>query len=74
MSGRHSFDELTEDFTPVRRARVDTCKAVLRAAMPLHEMRRAQAKAQKAAVEEGLNLPVPTQNQGRIRGPRSKLG
>ena len=30
MSGRHPFDELTKDFTPERRARVDARKAELR--------------------------------------------
>lgn len=34
MSGRHVFNELTNDFTPERRARVDGRKAELRAAMP----------------------------------------
>ena len=34
MSGRHLFGELTKDFTPERRARVDARKAELRAAMP----------------------------------------
>ena len=48
MSGRHAFDELTKDFTPERRARVDARKAGLRAAMPLHELRQARAMTQKA--------------------------
>ena len=43
MSGRHGFDELTKDFTPERRARVDARKAGLRAAMPLHELRQCGA-------------------------------
>lgn len=38
MSGRHLFGELTMDFTPERRARVDVRKMELRAAMPLHEL------------------------------------
>lgn len=38
MSGRHDFRELTKSFTPERRKRVETRKAELRAAMPLHEM------------------------------------
>ena len=40
MSGRQAFDKLTKGFTPERRARVDARKAELRAAMPLHELRR----------------------------------
>ena len=51
MSGRRSFDELTRDFTPERLARVDARKAELRAAMPLHELRRARAMTQKAVAE-----------------------
>ena len=43
MSGRHDFDELTKGFSPDRRKRVETMKAELRAAMPLHELRQARA-------------------------------
>ena len=43
MSGRRAFNDLTKDFTPERRARVDARKAELRVAMPLHELRRARA-------------------------------
>ena len=46
MSGRHLFDELTKDFTPERRARVEARKVGLRAAMPLHELRQARAMTQ----------------------------
>ena len=48
MSGRQAFDKLTKDFTPERRARVDARKAELRAAVRLHELRRARAMTQKA--------------------------
>ena len=51
MSGRHLFSELTKDFTPERRARVEARKAELRAAMPLHELRQARAMTQKAVGE-----------------------
>ena len=51
MSGRRSFDTLTKDFTPDRRARVETKKAELRAAIPLYELRRARAMTQKALCE-----------------------
>ena len=51
MSGRHLFSELTKDFTPERRARVEARKAELRAAMPLHELRPARAMTQKAVGE-----------------------
>ena len=58
MSGRQAFDELTKDFTPERRARVDARKAALRAAMPLHELRRARAMTQKA-VGDALKVKQP---------------
>ena len=48
MSGRHDFRELTKSFTPERRKRVETRKAELRAAMPLHELRQARAMTQRA--------------------------
>lgn len=43
MSGRHPFSELTRDFTPERRRRVDEVKRELLAEMPLHELREAPA-------------------------------
>ena len=59
MSGRHLFDELTKDFTPDRRARVEARKAELRAAMPLHELRQARVMTQKAVGEVlGVNQPA----------------
>ena len=58
MSGRHGFDELTKDFTPERRARVDARKAGLRAAMPLHELRQARAMTQKAVGDGVMNDPA----------------
>ena len=55
MSGRHAFNELTKDFTPERRTRVDGRKAELRAAMPLYELRRAREMTQQ---EVGKTLHV----------------
>ena len=46
MSGRHSFSELTKDFTPERRQRISEMKSELLAEMPLHELRRARALTQ----------------------------
>ena len=46
MSGRHSFSELTKDFTPERRQRIAEIKSELLAEMPLHELRRARALTQ----------------------------
>ena len=58
MSGRNAFHDLTKDFTPERRARVDARKAELRAAMPLHELRQARAMTQKS-IGEALNVNQP---------------
>ena len=58
MSGRNLFSELTKDFAPERRARVEARKAELRAAMPLHELRQARAMTQKA-VGEVLKVNQP---------------
>ena len=59
MSGRRPFSELTKDFTPERRRRIETKKAELRAAMPLHELRQAQVMTQKALGETlAVNQPA----------------
>ena len=58
MSRRHSFEDLTKNFTPERRARVDAKKAELRAAMPLYELRQARSLTQKA-LGELLNVAQP---------------
>ena len=47
MNGRRSFNELTKDFTPKRRSRVDAHKAQLRTAIPLHELRPERGIIQK---------------------------
>ena len=47
MSGRHPFSELTREFTPERRGRIDEMKRKLLAEMPLHELRRARALTQR---------------------------
>ena len=58
MTGRNAFRDLTDDFTPERRARVEARKAALREAMPLHELRKARAMTQEA-VGEALNVNQP---------------
>ncbi len=47
MSGRHPFSELTKDFTPERRRRIETLRSDLLSEMPLHELRRARALTQR---------------------------
>ncbi|MXW92268.1 MAG: helix-turn-helix domain-containing protein [Rhodospirillaceae bacterium] len=58
MTGRSEFRDLTKDFTPEQRARVEARKAELRAAMPLHELRKARAMTQKA-LGDALNVNQP---------------
>ena len=45
MSERRPFSELTKDFTPERRRRIDDMKRALVAGMPLHELRRDSTNA-----------------------------
>ncbi len=47
MSGRRPFTELTKDFSPERRQRIDDMKRELLAEMPLHELRRALELTQR---------------------------
>ena len=46
MSGRHSFSQLTKDFTPGRRQRIAEMKSELLAEMLLHELHCARALTQ----------------------------
>lgn len=47
MSGRHPFSELTNEFTPERRSRIDDIKADLLQEMRLYELRRARRLTQE---------------------------
>ncbi len=47
MSGHRPFQDLTKDFTPPRRRRIEAIKGELLAEMPLHELRRARALTQR---------------------------
>ena len=58
MSGRNRFDELTKDFTPSRRRRVDKIKTELRTELRLRELRQARALTQQQ-VAERLNVKQP---------------
>ena len=46
MSGHRPFSELTKDFTPERRQRIEAQKVELRAAMLLHGLRQKQVITQ----------------------------
>ena len=66
MSGRHPFSELTEDFTPERRRRIDEIKRELRAEMPLRELRRARALTQRDLAETlRVNQPAVSKLEQR---------
>lgn len=58
MSGHHPFSELTKNFTPERRSRIDRMKRELGAEMPLHELRRARAMTQRDLART-LNVNQP---------------
>ena len=47
MSGRHPFSELTKDFTPDRRWRINEMKRELVAEMPLHALPRDREMTQR---------------------------
>ncbi len=47
MGGRQPYSELTKDFTPERRQRIDDIKSELLAEMPLHELRRVRVLTQR---------------------------
>ena len=58
MSGRHPFSNLTKDFTPERRRRVDALKAKILAEMPMHELRQARKLTQRELAAE-LDVQQP---------------
>ncbi len=67
MSGRRPFGELTKDFTPERRRRINDMKAGLLAEMPLHELRRARALTQQDLAEAlQVNQPAVAKMERRV--------
>ena len=59
MSGRHQFQELTKDFTPERRQRVEAKKSEMLAEMPLRELRKAMALTQQELADRlQVNQPA----------------
>lgn len=66
MSGRHPFSELTKDFTPERRRRIDRLRKELLAEMPLHELRRARELTQRDLAETlKVNQPAVSKLEQR---------
>ena len=68
MSGHHPLSELTNDFTPERRRRIQAMKDKLLADMPLHELRRARALTQQDLAEtlKVISLQWPSWSSERI--------
>ena len=58
MSGRHKFHELTRDFTPERRQRIEAAKAELIVEMALRELRQANHLTQEDMAKR-MNLQQP---------------
>lgn len=66
MSGHRPFSELTRNFAPERRRRIDAMKAELLAEMPLHELRRARALSQRDLAEKlQVNQPAVAKMERR---------
>ena len=58
MSGRHPFSELTKDFTPERRRRIESMKAKLLVDTPLNKLGRAQASDRRREMTEYEKLAI----------------
>ncbi len=58
MSGRQPFKNLTKDWTPERKARVQEMTKQLMAEMPLHQLRHALDLTQQDVADE-LNVKQP---------------
>jgi transcriptional regulator with XRE-family HTH domain len=52
MTGHHPFSELTKNFSPERKARTEAKVRVLKAEMPLAELRQARDRSQKELARE----------------------
>lgn len=66
MSGRHPFNELTKDFPPECRRRIDDMKRELLAEMPLHQLRRARALTQRDVAKRlQVNQPAVSKLERR---------
>lgn len=58
MAGHKPWSELTKNFSPERRRRIDEMTNQMIAEMPLHELRRARALTQQD-LAESLNVNQP---------------
>ena len=58
MSGRHPFNELTKDFTPERRQRIEAMRNKLLAKMPLQEVAPGTGIDPKVLGEDSESKPA----------------
>ncbi len=72
MNGRHPFNELTKDFTPERRQRIEAMKNKLLAEIPLHRVAPDAATDPPETGEETEikpDSPYPTRHPSESRNP-----
>lgn len=66
MAGHKPWSELTKNFSPERRRRIDATTSNMIAEMPLHELRRARALTQQdLAATLNVNQPAVSKMEQR---------
>ncbi len=74
MAGHKPWNELTEEFSPERRRRIDDMTNRLIAEMPLHELRRARSLTQQDLAETlNVNQPAVSKMEQRTDAYISSL-
>ena len=74
MAGHKPWSELTKDFSPERRRRIDEMTSKALAEMPLHELRQARAMTQKDLAEKlNVNQPAVSKMEQRTDAYISSL-
>ena len=74
MAGHKPWSELTKDFSPERRRRIDEMTRKALAEMPLHELRQARAMTQKDLAEKlNVNQPAVSKMEQRTDAYISSL-
>lgn len=59
MSGRHSFSELTKDFSPERKRKVEAIKSEIQAEITLNEPRRARSLSRGESISNFSSVGEP---------------
>ena len=74
MSGHKPWSELTKDFSPERRRRIDEMTRKALAEMPLHELRQARALTQQELAKKlNVNQPAVSKMEQRTDAYISSL-